>query len=165
MPRAIAVYGSSGSSNDATGAMLSQLLSALREWLGVRLSTFLHGLLKGLGIHTGCGTAGFLGTKPVLGFPRDDPREIMPRTEKLRKEEAAVFINDIDRDAVMALASRYNKGRLCTLDEGATAYGSFNVVFFVEFPSTDQQWVVRVPIATSVPNAWEKLQSEVCTME
>jgi hypothetical protein len=43
--------------------------------------------------------------------------------------------------------------------------GSFNVCFFVEFYTVATAWVVRIPIEPVVHRAWEKLQSEVYTMQ
>lgn len=43
--------------------------------------------------------------------------------------------------------------------------GSFNVCFFVEFSADEPKWVVRVPIEPAVNNPWDKLLSEVTTMQ
>lgn len=43
--------------------------------------------------------------------------------------------------------------------------GSFNVCFFVEFDQDGPQWIVRVPIEPAVVNPWDKLLSEVTTIQ
>ncbi|UKZ78686.1 hypothetical protein TrVFT333_006432 [Trichoderma virens FT-333] len=43
--------------------------------------------------------------------------------------------------------------------------GSFNVCFFVEFDQDGSKWTVRVPIEAGQDRVWEKLESEVATIQ
>ena len=112
------------------------------------------------------------GSLPALSLQQRRPLTITPAdatplTEEQRLTRKTEYIQSINKDAVCALASRHNNGLPCRLDESTpVANGSFNVCFFVEFHTTAErtQWVVRVPIEPVVHRAWEKVQSEVCTM-
>lgn len=73
------------------------------------------------------------------------------------------FIKSLDSDAVCALASRLNNGRPCKVVK--TASGSFNACFFVEFDQDGLKWTVRVPIEPALDHPWNKLLSEVATMQ
>lgn len=83
------------------------------------------------------------------------------RLERERQRDA--YISGIQEEDVIKLASHHNYGRECTVRRRAN--GSFNVCFFVEFPSDGQKWVVRFPICPVLHEPWQKLRSEVATME
>lgn len=91
-----------------------------------------------------------------------DPSDIIPLTPEQLDSQTDEFVKAIDLEAIRALASSYNNGSPCHVDETATARGSYNVCFFVKFDN--QTWLVRVPIEPVVHDPWGKLQSEVCTM-
>ncbi|KAM4063675.1 phosphotransferase enzyme family protein [Hirsutella rhossiliensis] len=97
--------------------------------------------------------------RAILRLVADPPPPLTSEQLKTREEE---FISSIDRDAVCALASRYNHQKPCRIINSAR--GSFNVCFFVHFYTTGTKWVVRIPIEPAIYNVWEKLQSEVATM-
>ncbi|RSL53810.1 hypothetical protein CEP54_010192 [Fusarium duplospermum] len=99
---------------------------------------------------------------PRLHTSRCDPSSLNPLTAEQLDSRADEFVRAIDLEAVRALASSYNDGSPCRIDEMATARGSFNVCFFAKFD--DRTWVVRIPIMPVIHDAWGKLQSEVCTM-
>ena len=107
--------------------------------------------------------------RSVCGFWRTLLRRITGRLlypltpEQLRTEEHN-FTAAISRDAIRALASRYNDNLPCRLRD-ETSQGSFNVCFYADFFTVGTTWVVRVPIEPTVSHAWEKLQSEVYTMQ
>ena len=82
------------------------------------------------------------------------------QTERRRKD----FIGSIDPGAVCRLATRHHGSMPCRMFRTEPASGSFNVCYFVEFPSDGTRWVVRVPIAPVIQDVWAKLQSEVATM-
>lgn len=44
-------------------------------------------------------------------------------------------------------------------------HGSYNVCFFVTFPTDGTEWVVRIPISPLISDVWAKVQSEVATMQ
>lgn len=99
--------------------------------------------------------------------PTSTPADATPLTDGQRRRRKTDFIESIDREAVCALASRLNGDLPCRFDEATpVANGSFNACFFVEFYTTAErtQWVVRIPIGSIVSQAWEKVQSEVCTL-
>lgn len=86
-----------------------------------------------------------------------------PPTHEQSQAKIKAFIDSIDPDAVCRLASRFHDSKSCRIFRNA-ANGSFNVCLFVEFPENDTRWVVRIPLAPSVYNVWDKVQSEVATM-
>jgi len=92
---------------------------------------------------------------PDQGFPAvtDD------QYNKIRK----AFIESLDPDAVCALASKHNNSKSCQVVKKAS--GSFNVCFFVEFDLDGSKWIVRVPIEPALDDPWDKLLSEVTTMQ
>ncbi|KEZ43681.1 hypothetical protein SAPIO_CDS4297 [Scedosporium apiospermum] len=92
---------------------------------------------------------------PDQGFPAvtDD------QYNKIRK----AFIESLDPDAVCALASKHNNSKACQVVKKAS--GSFNVCFFVEFDLDGSKWIVRVPIEPALDDPWDKLLSEVTTMQ
>ncbi|ROT34542.1 kinase-like protein [Sodiomyces alkalinus F11] len=76
------------------------------------------------------------------------------------------FIESIDLGLICALASRHNNGKSCQVVNKAS--GSFNVCFFVDFDDDSDEgtkWVVRVPIEPAFDDPWDKLLSEVTTMQ
>lgn len=85
-------------------------------------------------------------------------------TRQQRESQREVYINSIKITDVCELASRHNGMKSCHLFR-ELEHGSFNVCFFVKFPSEDKRWVIRFPIEPVLHNAWEKLQSEVATMK
>ncbi|ATY63013.1 kinase-like domain [Cordyceps militaris] len=84
------------------------------------------------------------------------------RLERERHRDA--YINAIRKDDVFKLASSHNHDKECT-EFRERENGSFHVCFFVEFPSDGQKWVVRFPICPVLYEPWQKLRSEVATME
>ncbi|OAQ97618.1 hypothetical protein LLEC1_02681 [Akanthomyces lecanii] len=84
------------------------------------------------------------------------------RLERERQRDA--YINAIRKDDVLKLASSYNRDRKC-IEFRKPENGSYHVCFFVEFPCDGQKWVVRFPICPVLYKPWQKLQSEVATME
>ncbi|KND90594.1 hypothetical protein TOPH_04865 [Tolypocladium ophioglossoides CBS 100239] len=88
------------------------------------------------------------------GFPTTDDQD-----HEIKEE----FIESLDPDAVCALASRYNNGKPCQVVNKDS--GSFNVCFFVKFDQDEPEWIVRVAIETSLDNPWDKLLSEVTTIQ
>ncbi len=100
-----------------------------------------------------------------------DVNALSPCTEGLycaskleRDGQRRAYIKSIRKEDVFKLASSYNVGRDC-YEFREPEHGSFNVCFFVEFPSDGKQWVVRFPICPVLHEPWRKLQSEIATME
>lgn len=89
--------------------------------------------------------------------------QTFPATEDQLNQIRKQFIESLDLDAVCALASRFNNGKSCQVVRKAR--GSFNICFFVEFEQDGPKWVVRVPIESSLDDQWNKLLSEVTTMQ
>ncbi|TWU71871.1 hypothetical protein ED733_003714 [Metarhizium rileyi] len=89
------------------------------------------------------------------GFPLTTPEQ--------DDELITTFIESIDSDAVCALASRYNHCKPCRVVHRTN--GSFNVCFFVKFDNDDLRWIVRIPIIPSLHKPWQKLLSEVATLQ
>lgn len=85
-----------------------------------------------------------------------------PLTYEQQGEKKKAFVESIDQDAILRLASRYNGHRPCQIFR--TSNGSFNACFFVEFPHDDTRWVVRIPIDSTVHSPWAKVRGEVATM-
>lgn len=85
-------------------------------------------------------------------------------TKWQRDRQRQTYINSIKTTDVCKLASSHNTGRPCH-EFRNPEHGSFNVCFFVRFPFDDKRWVVRFPIKPALYDAWEKLQSEIATME
>lgn len=97
--------------------------------------------------------------------PPYNPLYLNPLTHEQRKSQEDEFIKMLDQEAIRALASSYNDHLPCRILDSKTSHGSFNICFFVNFYTVDQTWVVRIPIKPAIHNVWEKLQSEVCTMQ
>ncbi|KPM42279.1 hypothetical protein AK830_g4249 [Neonectria ditissima] len=90
------------------------------------------------------------------------PFDLRPLTDQQRKLKVDEFIDSIDTDAIRALASKYFGGLSCTIR--SRRRGSFNVCFILDFPD-DTTRVVRVPIEPMVHDVWDKVCSEVYTMQ
>ncbi|RMJ08724.1 hypothetical protein CDV36_011662 [Fusarium kuroshium] len=73
---------------------------------------------------------------------RRDPSVLNPLTAEQLDSRADEFVKAIDLEAVRALASSYNDGSPCRIDEMATARGSFDICFFVKFDA--RAWAVRI---------------------
>lgn len=84
------------------------------------------------------------------------------KMERHRQRDAC--IDAISTEDVYRLAASHNLVRECH-EFRARENGSFNVCFFVEFPSDGQRWVVRFPIVPLLYEPWQKLQSEIATMQ
>ncbi|KAJ6783118.1 hypothetical protein PWT90_08807 [Aphanocladium album] len=85
-----------------------------------------------------------------------------PLAPKAVKAAVDAFIQSLQTEAIEALASRYNDGKPCKVF--SRLYGSFNVCYFVEFED-DMRWTVRIPITPRLCDPWEKVQSEVATLQ
>ncbi|RKU41230.1 hypothetical protein DL546_001236 [Coniochaeta pulveracea] len=90
------------------------------------------------------------------------PFDVRPLTYQQRKLLGNEFVHSIDTDAVCALASRYNGGLSCQIRR--RCQGSFNVCFILDFADGTTR-VVRLPIEPMVHDVWEKVCSEVYTMQ
>lgn len=94
------------------------------------------------------------------------PADATPLTDEQRRRRKTDYIQSLSTEAICALASHHNNGLSCRLNASTpTKNGSFNVCFFVEFYTVATRWVVRIPIEPIVHRVWEKLQSEVYTMQ
>ena len=80
-----------------------------------------------------------------------------------RDRQREEYIKSIKPPDVCKLASNHNKMKPCH-EFRKPEHGSFNVCFFVRFPSDGKEWVVRFPICPLLNDAWHKLQSEITTM-
>lgn len=101
--------------------------------------------------------------EPEAGTPGFDSQGFPAATDDQRHQVRARFIQSLDSRAVCALASRYNNGKPCKVVNKDS--GSFHVCFFVEFDHDGPRWIVRVPIEPAVDNPWDKLLSEVTTIQ
>lgn len=90
------------------------------------------------------------------------PFTLRPLTDQQRNLKANEFIDSIDTDAIRALASKYNGGLSCGIR--CRHQGSFNVCFILDFPD-DTTRLVRLPIEPAVHDVWNKVCSEVYTMQ
>ncbi|KAK2469515.1 hypothetical protein H9L39_18786 [Fusarium oxysporum f. sp. albedinis] len=86
-----------------------------------------------------------------------------PATEDQDSQVKNTFIESLDLDAICALASRYNNGKPCQVVNRKN--GSFNACFFVKFGQDGPEWIIRVPIEPILDNPWDKVLSEVTTIE
>lgn len=86
-----------------------------------------------------------------------------PTTEEQDAQVKNTFIESLDLDAICALASKYNNGKPCQVVDRKN--GSFNACFFVNFEQDGPELVVRVPIEPILDNPWDKVLSEVATLE
>lgn len=90
------------------------------------------------------------------------PYNLRPLTDQQRKLKSDEFIESIDTDAIRALASKYNGGLPCSIR--CRRQGSFNVCFILDFPDGTTR-LVRLPIEPAVHDVWDKVRSEVYTMQ
>ncbi|KAF5017837.1 hypothetical protein F66182_10208 [Fusarium sp. NRRL 66182] len=95
--------------------------------------------------------------------PGPDTRGFPAITDNQYHKLRRAFIESLDLDAICSLASQYNDGKPCHVLKKDS--GSFNVCFFVEFDQGGPKWVVRVPIEPALDNPWDKLLSEVATIQ
>lgn len=95
----------------------------------------------------------------TLGFNAQE----FPPTEDQDAQVKTAFIESLDPDAVCALASRHNNGKPCRVVSRVN--GNFNICFFVKFSQDGPEWIVRVLIESILDNPWDKLLSEVTTIE
>ncbi|OAA60033.1 phosphotransferase enzyme family protein [Cordyceps fumosorosea ARSEF 2679] len=81
------------------------------------------------------------------------------QTERLR------FIASIkDADVLRLATSQHSSKHPCTFFRPAI-HGSYNVCYFVKFPTTGERWTVRIPIRPCLAHGGRsKLASEVTTM-
>jgi hypothetical protein len=86
-----------------------------------------------------------------------------PATEEQDTRVKNTFIESLDWDAICALALRYNDGKPCQVVNSKN--GSCNACFFVRLGQYGPEWVVRVPIEPILGNPWDKVLSEVATIE
>ncbi|EAQ93316.1 hypothetical protein CHGG_01551 [Chaetomium globosum CBS 148.51] len=86
------------------------------------------------------------------------------KSEKL-DEERDRWVDSLDDGEICRLASSFHHGDPCTIFRPRKR-GGFNVCFFIEFESTSERWVVRIPIPVMVPKAVldEKTEIELATM-
>lgn len=92
----------------------------------------------------------------------DEDEDEFPLTPKQEDAVRQEFISSLLPSKVESLASSYRSNMACHVFGHKN--GSFNVCFFVQFDD-GVVWVVRVPIEASLHQAWEKLQSEVATIQ
>lgn len=110
--------------------------------------------------------------------PEQTLRQLFPDARQRLKDIKTAFIDNLDPDAICALASRYNNGRRCHVV--GSDNGSFNACFFVEFAADDDlrentddnrdlytctRWVVRIPIEPAIHQPWNKVCSEAATLQ
>jgi hypothetical protein len=95
---------------------------------------------------------------------RASPPPLYPRplTDSQHKQKADEFIDSIDTEAIRALASKYNGGLSCNIR--CRCQGSFNVCYILDF-SDGTTRLVRLPIEPAVHDVWDKVRSEVYTMQ
>ncbi|KAM5344703.1 hypothetical protein ACJ41O_010565 [Fusarium nematophilum] len=102
-------------------------------------------------------------SEPEAGSLGPDAQGFPAATDDQRNQARRAFVESLDPDAVCALASGYNGGRPCKVVRHDS--GSFNVCFFVEFDEDAPGWIVRVPIEPALDDPWDKLMSEVTTIQ
>lgn len=86
-----------------------------------------------------------------------------PLTEQQIYRRTDTFFRSIDEDAIRALGTQHHSNGLqCEIK--ARYRGSFNGCFILEFTDGSTR-VVRLPLEPAVQDAWEKVRSEVCTMQ
>ncbi|KAM3503381.1 hypothetical protein MY11210_008733 [Beauveria gryllotalpidicola] len=133
------------------------------------LFAFLQGLLSrciaSISTLFGVLTSGTPSIKPppdaecgIKGDAQAEPEQDVTVSKRAKQK----FMGSLSRDAIRKLASRYNEHKPCEIF--GEDNGSFNACFFVLFPDDGARWVVRVPIETAFQQPWEKLQSEVATV-
>lgn len=90
------------------------------------------------------------------------PPHLYPLTAHQVEDTIRQFIDSINKATVCESASRFNDGRTCKVVDQQN--GSFNICFFILFDAENVTWVLRIPIAPVVNNAWSKVVSEVTTI-
>ncbi|RSL84553.1 hypothetical protein CDV31_016689 [Fusarium ambrosium] len=91
------------------------------------------------------------------------PQPTWPLTEQQIYRRSDTFFRSIDEDAIRALGTHHHsEGLQCEIK--ARYRGSFNGCFVLEF-TDDSTLVVRLPLEPAVQDAWDKVRSEVCTMQ
>ncbi|KAL2689415.1 hypothetical protein Neosp_003469 [[Neocosmospora] mangrovei] len=91
------------------------------------------------------------------------PPPTWPLTEQQIYRRTDTFFRSIDEDAIRALGTQHHsKGLQCEIK--ARYRGSFNGCFVLEFTDGSTR-VVRLPLEPAVQDAWDKVRSEVCTMQ
>lgn len=108
----------------------------------------------------------------AAGRASDEPSSHFPLAEQQVEHAIAHFIASINRQAVCDLVSRYNGGAKCKiLDNDNSSHGSFNVCFFVRVAGAASAGsdaaiqILRMPIRPVVVSGWEKVLSEITTMQ
>ncbi|KAH7175951.1 phosphotransferase enzyme family protein [Dactylonectria macrodidyma] len=91
----------------------------------------------------------------------DDKIHDFPLTGEQLEERIEEFINSISEDTVCRSASRHYGQTPCRVVRRDR--GSFNICFFVLFDVDNITWVMRIPLEPLIPDAWNKVQSEVAT--
>lgn len=86
-----------------------------------------------------------------------------PLTEQQIYRRSHNFFGSVDEDAIRALGTQHHiKSLQCEIK--ARYRGSFNGCFVLEFTDGSTR-VVRLPLDPAVQDAWDKVRSEVCTMQ
>ncbi|ROT36429.1 hypothetical protein SODALDRAFT_325766 [Sodiomyces alkalinus F11] len=86
-----------------------------------------------------------------------------PLTEQQIYRRSHTFFESVNEDAIRALGTQHHSKRLpCEIK--ARYRGSFNGCFVLEFTDGSTR-VVRLPLQPAVHDAWDKVRSEVCTMQ
>jgi hypothetical protein len=97
------------------------------------------------------------------GHRRLDHQGFPILTEDQNGQLTKAFIKSIDSELVCGLAASYNNGKSCRVVDQKR--GSFNICYFVEFDEEDLKWIVRISIEPALDNPWEKIVSEVATIQ
>lgn len=104
---------------------------------------------------------------PRVDARESDPHRLrteeFPPTEDQERQARKAFIQSLDAEAVCALASRHNHHKSCKVIKRDN--GSFNVCYFIEFEQVPEKWTIRIPIDPDPVDGWDKLLSEVTTVE
>ncbi|EWZ78415.1 hypothetical protein FOWG_17344 [Fusarium oxysporum f. sp. lycopersici MN25] len=86
-----------------------------------------------------------------------------PLTEQQIYCRTDTFFRSIDDDAIRALGTQHHTNSLpCEIK--SRHRGSFNGCFVLEFTDGSTR-IVRLPLEPAVHDAWNKIRSEVCTMQ
>lgn len=99
---------------------------------------------------------------PIFRRLATSPYNLRPLTDQQRKQKTHEFIDSIDPSAIRALGSKYNDGLSCEIR--CWCQGTFNVCYILDFPDGSTR-LVRLPIEPAVHDVWNKVQSEVYTMQ
>ncbi|CRK18997.1 hypothetical protein BN1723_011735, partial [Verticillium longisporum] len=108
-------------------------------------------------------TTGISASEPAANTLDSRAQDFPAATDDQYNRSRKQFINSLDSSAVCSLASLYNNGKACEVVRKTS--GSFNVCFFVTFSHDSPEWIVRVPIEPAFEDPWDKLQSEVATIQ